>query len=911
MSTDNLTEKNNKLFRLYTAKLHEGNPYTFTTFADKLRTWLSSQRAYYADARPQIVNLLLTAQVTLRRAVRIDTNFSVPFNACDHLDHPIAPAYIRLIQAVEPYRSLFVEPHLQSHIKFLLPENAANGSVVLVSFHFCSADVPQAVQPVIIQSIPQPLQSTQPPPAESAGFMKAHEARNTMNPQSSSLISALGVATLSSEIPPAPQPPVVPVSKPVARPRGRKGRGYLNKFHELDDDKSIVTAAPSSSNVAPQPTASRLVVVKQEVTETNLVTDAVPQGTQALPADPSGGGYVKQFLNLDRDNDEGTRLATLPALMSGTRLVPGPEAPNKAAERDEDEDALQISQELQTLDPDAVESTRATDDIPSADPPPSLPPSGPPRQPMNEEPVKPVSQELKPPVSNILESTPDASSAEPSPYLAPLAPVSDWSPLVIETDKPLEGPIVNETISHLETEPGLSNLESQVEDGIIHGEGLSRQGGHAPDVVESEVSTVILEPTAYQPSQIDDATSDAPKVLADEDTEMADGQGVIGGTSDHQELPPEVFVFDSVGNAPPPDVIPQPDAPALKEPTTENQPARDSEDDMDLDVPTPGESDPSRVKPQDDGGPVYSVDPQVQTMEHVPTPSHTDLPSEPINTRRVAVAPPVDLHNPVLHAADGMSSTPETNGAGLLPSTEHRMEDEAPGPVPKYADEPLVTDVVGSPQSPSPRLRVFGQEMTVSGIQPGCKTQSNIKFQFIFPEQQFVYLSGWNNRTKSDVSLNQCLCFSLGCYSATEFHANLRKDTKLEEHITFLRSAWPQTGGLDLGVTFHDEPFYLPLSPPFGLTPDGLVDISQFVVRGQNKLELIQRRDMSGFVFALIVHQPTILQRKKIEERRLKDQQWQERLNYFARPFDISLMCPSLSASIHTNSQSSPSNMST
>lgn len=73
------------------------------------------------------------------------------------------------------------------------------------------------------------------------------------------------------------------------------------------------------------------------------------------------------------------------------------------------------------------------------------------------------------------------------------------------------------------------------------------------------------------------------------------------------------------------------------------------------------------------------------------------------------------------------------------------------------------------------------------------------------------------------------------------------------------------------------------------VTPDGLVDVSQFLEVGQNVIEITQRRDMSRYTFVLHVHSPTPSQLEEVVRRRLKEKSWHDWLRKMSRPLNMPL----------------------
>ncbi|KZP20718.1 hypothetical protein FIBSPDRAFT_861452 [Athelia psychrophila] len=80
------------------------------------------------------------------------------------------------------------------------------------------------------------------------------------------------------------------------------------------------------------------------------------------------------------------------------------------------------------------------------------------------------------------------------------------------------------------------------------------------------------------------------------------------------------------------------------------------------------------------------------------------------------------------------------------------------------------------------------------------------------------------------------------------------------------------------------EEWYLPLSPPFAETAEGLIDVSKFAEASSNMIRLVQTCDMSDFVFVLHVHPPTPSQMEEENTRREKEQAWRDDLKRWAQP---------------------------
>ena len=138
-------------------------------------------------------------------------------------------------------------------------------------------------------------------------------------------------------------------------------------------------------------------------------------------------------------------------------------------------------------------------------------------------------------------------------------------------------------------------------------------------------------------------------------------------------------------------------------------------------------------------------------------------------------------------------------------------------------------------------------------------------------------------------NITESLCLSLGCYSIADLQEESVQNnfTTLEQKTSVARSYWPQRGGLSMNVQFKNGREDLPLSPPFQVTSDGLVDVSQFLFAGENVIKLKQTTDMSQYIFVLHSHNPTRTQLQEVDERRTRDKEWQEWARHVSRPFDV------------------------
>jgi hypothetical protein len=65
-----------------------------------------------------------------------------------------------------------------------------------------------------------------------------------------------------------------------------------------------------------------------------------------------------------------------------------------------------------------------------------------------------------------------------------------------------------------------------------------------------------------------------------------------------------------------------------------------------------------------------------------------------------------------------------------------------------------------------------------------------------------------------------------------------------------------------------------------------MVDISDFLLEGENLIDVVQTSDASAYQFVLRGHPPTQAQLQQVAQRREKDRNWKDWLNKMSQPFD-------------------------
>ncbi|KAK0448372.1 uncharacterized protein EV420DRAFT_856426 [Desarmillaria tabescens] len=116
---DTAVQNNQRIFSSYEAFL--GNPTTYVEYAEKFAQWLDSDRAFYAQGKPSIVSILMTAYRTVHQTLCPGLDFSIPLNMDLYKNHPLLSAYRRLIEVLSKYVKHFLnDAVLRPQVQLLL-----------------------------------------------------------------------------------------------------------------------------------------------------------------------------------------------------------------------------------------------------------------------------------------------------------------------------------------------------------------------------------------------------------------------------------------------------------------------------------------------------------------------------------------------------------------------------------------------------------------------------------------------------------------------------------------------------------------------------------------------------------------------------------------------------------------------
>ncbi|KAF8512255.1 hypothetical protein JB92DRAFT_2929258 [Gautieria morchelliformis] len=113
---DKRVSTNTKVFRDLDRKLSSNNQEAFIQAADKLTKWLASEKAYYPEARPQIVSLLEAAAYTLARLIGLRLVNDFHISRCTPDIQTRAAAYTVLVETARPFLPLFPEVDLKTRL---------------------------------------------------------------------------------------------------------------------------------------------------------------------------------------------------------------------------------------------------------------------------------------------------------------------------------------------------------------------------------------------------------------------------------------------------------------------------------------------------------------------------------------------------------------------------------------------------------------------------------------------------------------------------------------------------------------------------------------------------------------------------------------------------------------------------
>ncbi|KAJ7093151.1 hypothetical protein C8R44DRAFT_399494 [Mycena epipterygia] len=163
-----------------------------------------------------------------------------------------------------------------------------------------------------------------------------------------------------------------------------------------------------------------------------------------------------------------------------------------------------------------------------------------------------------------------------------------------------------------------------------------------------------------------------------------------------------------------------------------------------------------------------------------------------------------------------------------------------------------------------------------------------INIEFAIGQDQLDSITKWNDRANHSENIEESLCITLLCFSSADLKAPLESSESkdLQTHLRDLEC------GLSMNALWNAQRIDLPMAPPFALPSNGLVDVSPFLVLGQNTFRITQTRDMSKYWLILCAHHPTLSQLNAVARRRHKDREWTGWLVKLSSPLQLPFRTP-------------------
>ncbi|KAG5718668.1 hypothetical protein E4T56_gene16634 [Termitomyces sp. T112] len=845
----NAVEINDKLFGPYARKLESDNFEIYDTFSGRLAKWLADERAYYPAARPQILRLLKIAQLTLRRNANANADLKSPFNISSCVEHPMVGPYSKLLKAVYPHKDLFVEPDLHAEIKALLKTITAPVSAVHIDL---TSEPSSPIEPSPVRadnSTTQPsssslaaaLQSSSLPPVHSpsAASVSHHLPSNKTdtNPPSVFEVSRTSRGTSDS---------TVPDTHPGNSVNGDLSTSLIHSGTTHFAGRTKVSSAP---NVTPLATSSHAPSVSSpQLSSTTSETSTIPKVKKKKKKKKSG--FELEFLiqtdiqDLQKRGVAGVNIKMEPTNVTISNLFDNPVSHSDPSHR-----------EVIVLDDaEPVGLLRRITPLPSS---------------------SSTAHSLQTEQIGVLEPT----NSDADMVVDRLSPhLSERS-----TSRMDDGNSADMAIDQIPpqlSERRTDNIDVDMSDGtsrtplvmkstsppshgtfpLIHG-CVSPQGSH-----ETEVSTNV---TASDPGL------KAAAIPKKESEPTKGGNSTVpnaGEAKDYRSSENNIVPRNATSNT------------SLEN----NEPQSVTSDAGHIPLMTP-----SMI---DDLHPVNEsafLPPEIGIVQSLQN-TLTTVPSVVNGTPQTSTSPspivptPVGSNDPRLVSTGGETIladvTTTTNGIiSAHLSSQHSPSIVTPPGITKGSE--LDVDPVPPPTQEQLRaLHAFGPDTKTLLVYKGVdQRRFRFKVRFSIFEEQYDAIARWKNGKNTLEDLSMCTCASLACYS----RASARSEQKSIDEISDLPVVWPTGSSLSMNVKYKGQLTVFPLSPPFQVGPNGIVDVSEYMCLGENVIEFDQFDDMSPHIFVLRLHRPTGAQLEQVAERRQKNKAWDDWLLKMAEPMVV------------------------
>jgi len=247
-----------------------------------------------------------------------------------------------------------------------------------------------------------------------------------------------------------------------------------------------------------------------------------------------------------------------------------------------------------------------------------------------------------------------------------------------------------------------------------------------------------------------------------------------------------------------------------------------------------------------------------------------------------------DQDDTTFHPGESVSDKTGFLAAGPLGQGESPIQNDEPT---AHKVESPEVDVSEAPKSALNGLFAMHQspeKIKVPTLIRGLSNPGTVKIDFEIKVGIHSALLRWTRRLSEMWNGSDAICVSLGCYNATEEAikaVSSKNERDWRNLVSEYQPSWPRTGGLQLLLN-GGKRYDLPLSPPL-TTQDGLVDLSPYLVEGANGIELHSTRDMSRYVFALVLHPPTPGQWAWKSEQCKREKDWKDWINILMQPFNL------------------------
>ncbi|KAJ6547147.1 hypothetical protein B0H19DRAFT_255521 [Mycena capillaripes] len=244
------------------------------------------------------------------------------------------------------------------------------------------------------------------------------------------------------------------------------------------------------------------------------------------------------------------------------------------------------------------------------------------------------------------------------------------------------------------------------------------------------------------------------------------------------------------------------------------------------------------------------------------------------------------------HIAD-TTAPPRSSSSEVLPTppvTDQKSPEPGSGefPIIDVANPPTSEGVHLEDITPSTKTGIAAA--TVIARHRGLAS-GTITITLSISQDQLDLITKWNDRSKHSDDLGQSLCITLLCFAVADVQARLEssQSNDLCTLLPELECSWPETGGLSMNALWNGQRIKFPLSPPFA---NGLVDMTPFLVLGNNTFRITQTRDMSKYWLLLCAHRPTSIQLTAVARQRHKEKNWESWLEKTSQPLQLPFVIP-------------------